>query len=243
MDSAIADEILEELSSTLQRVEAQSAALLEFVKEKGIAREDELAPYFERANAASSVRWLAIRVRLGHLLAGVEKSEQQAKAHEKQEQGEKSDAREKADDRERAKVLSDPSLPKKSEDGEGKTDKAEAKEGAEKAQDRNKSVRAERRDTPDQVDFRDQKNRTEISKPQSGNKEQASDKAGTKEKNNRSDASNPKKGNKEQLPISGTESEASGLTAESAPGSKDTAPTRDTEPRNVPAESEQRKAS
>ena len=64
MDQAIIDEILEELSSTLQRVEAQSAAILEFVKEKGMVKEDELAPFLERANAASSVRWRATRVRL-----------------------------------------------------------------------------------------------------------------------------------------------------------------------------------
>ena len=80
MDSAITDEILEELSLTLQRVETQSAAILEFVKDKGIAKEEDLAPYLERASAASSVRWRAVRVRLARLLAGLEKSEQQAKA-------------------------------------------------------------------------------------------------------------------------------------------------------------------
>src|SRR6476660_4100431 len=77
MDQAIIDEILEELSSTLQRVEAQSAAILEFVKEKGMVKEDELAPFLERANAASSVRWRATRVRLQRLLSGLEQKQQQ----------------------------------------------------------------------------------------------------------------------------------------------------------------------
>lgn len=77
MDQAIVDEILEELSSTLQRVEAQSSAILELVKEKSIVKEDELAAYLERANAASSVRWRATRVRLEKLLSGMEKKQQQ----------------------------------------------------------------------------------------------------------------------------------------------------------------------
>jgi hypothetical protein len=91
MDSAIIDEILEELSSALQRAEAQSTAILEMIKEEGIAKEDELAPYLQRANEASSVRWRATRVRIGHLLSGLEKREQQAKneAKEKEEHKEK----------------------------------------------------------------------------------------------------------------------------------------------------------
>ena len=97
MDSAITDEILEELSSVLQKVEAQSAAILEFIKEKGIANEDELAPYLQRANEASSVRWRATRVRLAHLLSGLEKRDQQSKdnrsqkeKHERQEKAQQS---------------------------------------------------------------------------------------------------------------------------------------------------------
>ena len=69
MDSKIVDEIMEELSSTMERVETQSAAILEFIKAKGIAKDEELAPYLERAAAASSVRWRAVRVRVEYLLA------------------------------------------------------------------------------------------------------------------------------------------------------------------------------
>jgi len=85
MDSVIIDEILEELSSTLQKVESQSAAVLELIKDKGIVREEELAPYLERASAASSVRSRAMRVRLAALLAGLDKSELQAKERDMQE--------------------------------------------------------------------------------------------------------------------------------------------------------------
>lgn len=101
MDSAITDEILEELSSVLQRVEAQSAAILEFIKDKGMIKEDELASYLERANAASSVRWRATRVRLAHLLSGLEKREQQAKdeRNEKETHDQKEKAQQSAADK------------------------------------------------------------------------------------------------------------------------------------------------
>ena len=103
MDSAITDEILEELSLTLQRVESQSAAILELVKDKGIVKEEELTPYMERASAASSVRWRATRVRLERLLAGLEKSEQQSKEreHEKDEEKEKTASTESKSDTEK----------------------------------------------------------------------------------------------------------------------------------------------
>src|SRR5438132_13368976 len=87
MNSQIADEILEELSSALQRLDTQSAALLEFVKDKSIAKDDELAPYLERAAAASAVRWRATRVRMAHLFASADKTKQQeAIAKQKAEQ-------------------------------------------------------------------------------------------------------------------------------------------------------------
>src|SRR6266566_4725425 len=93
MNSQIADEILEELSSALQRLDTQSAALLEFVKDKGIAKDDELAPYLERAAAASAVRWRATRVRMAHLFASAEKKAE-----------ERSTDRNKAEDREKSQT-------------------------------------------------------------------------------------------------------------------------------------------
>jgi hypothetical protein len=80
MDEKIVQEILQELFGSLERVEAQSAALLQFVKDKGITNEEELAPYLERAGNASGVRWLAARVRMEHLIAGAMKAaEEKAK--------------------------------------------------------------------------------------------------------------------------------------------------------------------
>jgi hypothetical protein len=69
VDENIAREILDELFSSLETLETRSAALLQFVKDKGFASEQNLAPYFEQAANASSVRWRAARVRIEHLLA------------------------------------------------------------------------------------------------------------------------------------------------------------------------------
>lgn len=69
MDENIAREILDELFSSLETLETQSAAILRFVKDKGLASEQDLAPYFEQAGNASNVRWRAARVRIDHLLA------------------------------------------------------------------------------------------------------------------------------------------------------------------------------
>lgn len=74
MDENIAREILDELFSSLETLETRSAALLQFVKNKGLASEQELAPYFEQAANASSVRWRAARVRIEHLLASALKA-------------------------------------------------------------------------------------------------------------------------------------------------------------------------
>jgi hypothetical protein len=69
VDEDIAREILDELFSSLETLETQSAAILRFVKDKGLASEQDLAPYFEQAGNTSNVRWRAARVRIDHLLA------------------------------------------------------------------------------------------------------------------------------------------------------------------------------
>jgi hypothetical protein len=74
MDENIAQEIFHELFSSLEALETQSAALLQFVKDKGLANEQELARYFENAGNASNVRWRAARVRLDHLISSAIKA-------------------------------------------------------------------------------------------------------------------------------------------------------------------------
>ena len=88
MDSKIAQQILDELAPTFERIESQSAAMLQYLKEKGIASDEQLAPYLEEASAASSVRWRALRVRMGRLLSMAEKNEGEKRAIEDEKRAE-----------------------------------------------------------------------------------------------------------------------------------------------------------
>jgi hypothetical protein len=66
--------ILEEMFTLLQDLETRSVAVLEYLKEQGGASDEKLAPYLDRAAAASDVRWRAARARMDHLLAPKPKS-------------------------------------------------------------------------------------------------------------------------------------------------------------------------
>jgi len=77
MDAKIAEQILDELAPTFEGIESRSEAILHFLKDKGIATDEELAPYLEQAAAASSVRWRALRVRMGRLFSLAEKSDEE----------------------------------------------------------------------------------------------------------------------------------------------------------------------
>ena len=66
-------EILDELFSLLESLETQSLALTQFLKDQGIATDEKLAPYLDRAGNASSVKWRAARARMQYLLSPVAK--------------------------------------------------------------------------------------------------------------------------------------------------------------------------
>jgi len=53
----------------VETLDTQSTAILQFLKAKGIGSEADLAPYFEEAGNASSVRWRAVRVRIDYLIS------------------------------------------------------------------------------------------------------------------------------------------------------------------------------
>jgi thiol:disulfide interchange protein len=77
MDEQIIHQIFDELLASLEPLETQNAALLQFLKSKGIATDDELAPFFEQAANTASIRWRAVRVRTNALLTSALKSEEQ----------------------------------------------------------------------------------------------------------------------------------------------------------------------
>ncbi len=55
MNEKIVHEILHELFSSLETLDTQSTAILQFLKDKGIGSEEDLAPYLEQAGDASSL--------------------------------------------------------------------------------------------------------------------------------------------------------------------------------------------
>jgi hypothetical protein len=69
MDEKTLQEIFHELISSLEAMDTQSSAISQFLKDKGIATPEQLAPYLERAGNASGVRWLGTRVRVDYLFS------------------------------------------------------------------------------------------------------------------------------------------------------------------------------
>jgi hypothetical protein len=67
-------EIFDEMFTLLADIETRNAALFEYMKEQGGVTDEKLAPYLDRAAAASDVRWRAARARMEHLLAPKPKS-------------------------------------------------------------------------------------------------------------------------------------------------------------------------
>jgi hypothetical protein len=70
VDDRIAQLILDELFSSIEILETQTAALLQFLRDRG-ASDQQLAPYLEQAGKASSVKRRAARVRIDHLISGI----------------------------------------------------------------------------------------------------------------------------------------------------------------------------
>jgi hypothetical protein len=69
MDEKLAQQILDELLEPIQDIETQSAAILALLKAKGLATDQDFAPYLEQASKGSSVRGVATRARIGRLLS------------------------------------------------------------------------------------------------------------------------------------------------------------------------------
>jgi hypothetical protein len=132
MDVHLARELLDKLGSSLENLETQQAALLQFLKDKGIVTEEQLAPYLNQAGDASSVRWRAARARLEHIFSAAEQKEQEAAKRQEERQAAETQTphqrdKEKRDDESRgASKASDKRAAKQKEQAkEEKTEVAE----------------------------------------------------------------------------------------------------------------------
>jgi hypothetical protein len=91
-------EIFDEVFTLMEDLETRSGAILEYMKEQGGVSDEKLAPYLDRAAAASDVRWRAARARMEHLLAPKPKSSTDVGKKEKAKDASQSQAQPKKDD-------------------------------------------------------------------------------------------------------------------------------------------------
>jgi hypothetical protein len=73
-------EVLGELFTQLEASEARSDAILNLLKDQGLASDEKFAPYLEQAGNASSVKWRAARKRMEYLLSPIERQTDEAKS-------------------------------------------------------------------------------------------------------------------------------------------------------------------
>jgi|SRR5258708_5340277 hypothetical protein len=64
-----AEDVLNELLPYFEAIDTQNAAIVQFLKDKRVASDEQLAPYLEQAAKASNVKWLAVRLRMGRLFS------------------------------------------------------------------------------------------------------------------------------------------------------------------------------
>jgi hypothetical protein len=85
MNQEIVKQIVDEILSSLEPLETQSTALLQFLKAKGLATDEELAPFLDQAANTANVRWRAVRVRAAALLTNAMKPTEPAASGNKKE--------------------------------------------------------------------------------------------------------------------------------------------------------------
>ncbi len=96
MNEEAVKQIVDEILSSFEPLEAQSAALLQFLKAKGLANDEELAPFLDQAANAANVRWLAVRVRTAALIANAMKPAENDKSENDKSENDKTTSAEPA---------------------------------------------------------------------------------------------------------------------------------------------------
>jgi len=117
MNVDLAEELLNELGSSLEDLETQHAALFQFLKDNGIFTDEQIAPYLEQAGKASSVRWRAARIRLEALIRTERQREEELGEDASRRTGE-GEALPSQDQEEEAKASNDAGRGEASQQGE-----------------------------------------------------------------------------------------------------------------------------
>jgi hypothetical protein len=99
IDTEVLQEVFDEVFSALEAVETQNGAILQFLKDRGIASDEDLAPFREKAAKTSSVRGRAARIRANHLLSGAAKAMELAEEKSRRDTDAKKAASEPAESR------------------------------------------------------------------------------------------------------------------------------------------------
>ena len=68
-----AEQVFEEILPYLEILDAQIGGVIQLLKDKGITTTEELAKYVQRADRASNVRDLGLRVRMEYLFSSATK--------------------------------------------------------------------------------------------------------------------------------------------------------------------------
>src|ERR1700676_1018159 len=125
----IVEEILHDLFSSMEALETQNTAILQFLKDKGIATNEKLASHLEQAGNASSVRWRGVRVRADYLFASAIKAAEQATERESpkpaENKQEAKSATKQSDEKETAKSAQPVAANAKPENAKAENAKAE----------------------------------------------------------------------------------------------------------------------
>jgi hypothetical protein len=78
MDEKLSQQILDDLLPSLEALDTKTTALLQLLKDKGVATQEEMMAYLDQAANASNIRWRAARVRLDYLLSSAAKPQEEA---------------------------------------------------------------------------------------------------------------------------------------------------------------------
>jgi hypothetical protein len=146
MDEKTMQEIFHEFISSLEALDTQNAAISQFLKDKGIAPQQELAPYLERAGKASSMGWLGTRVRIDYLFSSAVKEEEEKEEKDAEKKSSKSAG--KTDDRESG-TRSDAGEQLNTSKGESSAQSSANAEQDDHQQDDNKSSKSASRNDAD----------------------------------------------------------------------------------------------